>query len=429
MSQAILLVDDNDINRKLVRHILADEYPELYEASNGLQCLALLREQPVDLVLLDLNMPEKSGFEVLEELPDLPLSRSPTVIVLSADNEPNTISRAFHLGAADYVSTPFNRDELLARVRTHLALHNREQHLEQRVQERTQELQTANARLQEATAQLIQAEKMVSLGQLAAGVAHEINNPVGYINSNLDTLNAYLGDLWRLLEAYEGLEAELPASEALQDLQQLKARLDLTYLREDCAHIISESRQGVAHVKQIVSDLKGFAHPEQKAWQEVDLHQLLRSSLNIVSNELKYKCDVELRLGELVPVQCIGPQISQVLLNLLVNASQAMTEFGRIEVRSGFDAAQDCVWLSISDNGKGMTQEVQRKIFDPFFTTKPVGEGTGLGLSVSYGIIQMHRGEIQVESKPGEGSCFTLRLPRVQPDVSTSAQVPAESAQ
>lgn len=216
MSQAILLVDDNDINRRLVRHILADEFPEVYEAVNGLECLSQLTKYAVDLVLLDLNMPEKSGFEVLEELPTLSLTRTPTVIVLSADNDPETISRAFHLGAADYVSTPFNRDELLARVRTHLAMHNREQYLEQRVDERTRELQAMNARLQEATAQLIQAEKMVSLGQLAAGVAHEINNPVGYINSNLDTLHAYLGDLWRLVESYEALESELPDSELLQ---------------------------------------------------------------------------------------------------------------------------------------------------------------------------------------------------------------------
>ncbi|MBB3167282.1 response regulator [Simiduia aestuariiviva] len=421
MSQAILLVDDNDINRRLVRHILADEFPEVYEAVNGLECLSQLTKYAVDLVLLDLNMPEKSGFEVLEELPTLSLTRTPTVIVLSADNDPETISRAFHLGAADYVSTPFNRDELLARVRTHLAMHNREQYLEQRVDERTRELQAMNARLQEATAQLIQAEKMVSLGQLAAGVAHEINNPVGYINSNLDTLHAYLGDLWRLVESYEALESELPDSELLRDLRLLKQRLDLPYLREDCSHIIDESRQGVAHVKQIVSDLKGFAHPEQKAWQEVDLHQLLRSSLNIVSNELKYKCEVVLNLGELVPIQCIGPQISQVLLNLLVNAGQSMADFGRIEVRSGVEDAGDYVWLSIEDNGKGMALDVQRKIFDPFFTTKPVGEGTGLGLSVSYGIIQMHRGEIQVQSTPGCGSCFTLRLPVIQPNLPSAS--------
>lgn len=426
MPQAILLVDDNDINRKLVRHILADEFPEVYEAANGNECLQQLAERPVDLVLLDLNMPQKSGFEVLEELPSLALMRTPTVIVLSADNEPNTISRAFHLGAADYVSTPFNRDELLARVRTHLALHNREQYLEQRVSERTRELQTANARLQEATAQLIQAEKMVSLGQLAAGVAHEINNPVGYINSNLDTLRAYLGDLWRMLEAYDQATALIPEGEATRDLALLKQRLDLDYLREDCTHIINESLQGVEHVKQIVSDLKGFAHPEQKAWQQVDLHQLLRSSLNIVSNELKYKCDVELALGEVVPVQCIGPQISQVLLNLLVNAGQAMTTFGKITIRTGVDEAAGEVWLSVTDTGRGMTQEVQRKIFDPFFTTKQVGEGTGLGLSVSYGIIQMHRGEILVDSAPDKGSCFTLRLPIVQPDL-PSQQVVGEA--
>ncbi|MDN3637234.1 response regulator [Simiduia curdlanivorans] len=416
MPQVILLVDDNDINRKLVRHILADEFPELYEAANGAECLKVVTRESIDLVLLDLNMPEKSGFDVLQELPHLGLARVPTVIVLSADNEPNTISRAFHLGAADYVSTPFNRDELLARVRTHLALHNREQHLESRVRDRTLELESANDRLQEATSQLIQAEKMVSLGQLAAGVAHEINNPVGYINSNLDTLKAYLGDLWRLLEAYEALDDLIPDVELKRDLMLLKQRIDVPYLREDTTHLIAESMQGVLRVKQIVGDLKGFAHPEQKAWQQEDLHQLLRSSLNIVSNELKYKCNVRLELGDILPVQCIAPQINQVLLNLLVNAGQSLPEFGEIVIKSGMSADNSQVWLSVTDNGVGMSAEVKRKIFDPFFTTKRVGEGTGLGLSVSYGIVQMHRGEIKVESREGQGSCFTLYLPIAQPE-------------
>jgi len=421
MPQVILLVDDNDINRKLVRHILADEFPELYEAVNGAECLKVVTRESIDLVLLDLNMPEKSGFDVLQELPHLGLTRVPTVIVLSADNEPNTISRAFHLGAADYVSTPFNRDELLARVRTHLALHNREQHLESRVRDRTLELESANDRLQEATSQLIQAEKMVSLGQLAAGVAHEINNPVGYINSNLDTLKAYLGDLWRLLEAYEALDDLIPDVELKRDLMLLKQRIDVPYLREDTTHLIAESMQGVLRVKQIVGDLKGFAHPEQKAWQQEDLHQLLRSSLNIVSNELKYKCNVRLELGDILPVQCIAPQINQVLLNLLVNAGQSLPEFGEIVIKSGMSADNSQVWLSVADNGVGMSAEVKRKIFDPFFTTKRVGEGTGLGLSVSYGIVQMHRGEIKVESREGQGSCFTLYLPIAQPENNLTA--------
>lgn len=426
MPQVILLVDDNNINRRLVRHLLSDEYPELYEAANGAECLQVLQSRVVDLVLLDLNMPQKSGFDVLAELPELGLKRVPTVIVLSADDEPDTISRAFQLGAADYVPTPFNRDELLARVRTHLALHNREQYLEERVQARTRELREANDRLQQATAQLVQAEKMASLGQLAAGVAHEINNPVGYINSNLDTLRAYLGDIWRLLDAYNGLEPLIPAGEALDDLQQLKQRLDLPYLREDTGHIIAECLQGVERVKQIVGDLKGFAHPEQKAWQQVDLHALLRSTLNIVANEIKYKCDVVLELGELPPVQCIGPQISQVLLNLLVNAAQSIRGNGQIVIRSGQRLTDNRVWLSIRDTGIGMSPEVMRRVFDPFYTTKPVGEGTGLGLSVSYGIVQAHGGEIQVESTPGQGSCFTLVLPISQRQPPASLEASAQ---
>lgn len=424
MPQAILLVDDNEINRQLVRHILAEDYQTIQEATNGVECLQALKRNSFDLVLLDLNMPVKSGFEVLEELQSSrntgsTSGRLPAVIVLSADTDPTTISRSFQLGAADYVTTPFNRDELLARVNTHLALHNREQYLEERVQARTAELMATNRRLKETNDQLIQAEKMASLGQLAAGVAHEINNPVGYINSNLDTLKAYIGDLLGLLDSYQKSESHIQDRESIEHLRDARKRIDLDFLTEDIQHLIGESLQGVNRVKQIVRDLKGFSHPEPKAWQLEDLHQGINSTLNIVHNEIKYKAEVVKELGDIPLVECIGPQINQVLLNLLINASQAITDYGTITITTGFLPAtandEDRVFIRISDTGCGITSRVRKKIFDPFFTTKPVGEGTGLGLSVSYGIIQAHRGTIDVTSEVGQGSQFTLTLPVSQP--------------
>ncbi|TQV71796.1 response regulator [Exilibacterium tricleocarpae] len=418
--QSILLVDDNDVNRQLVRHILADTYPLVYEAADGNECLATLQKYDIDLVLLDLNMPEKSGFEVLTELQRNGAKRNPAVIVVSADSDPASISRTFQLGAADYVTTPFNRYELLARVHTHLALHNREQELEERVQERTAELMETNRRLQETHGQLLQAEKMVSLGQLAAGVAHEINNPVGYISSNMDTLRAYFDDLLAVLDAYQETEESINNIQIKDELQELKCRLNLDFLKEDIPHLVDESLQGVRRVKQIVADLKGFSHPEQQEWQQVDLHDTINSALNIVHGQLKYKAEVVKQFGELPPIECIAPQINQVLVNLLVNAGQAIEGRGTITLVTGLATdiktrvAGDAVFVSVSDTGIGMSADTQMRIFDPFFTSKPVGEGTGLGLSVSYGIIENHRGEILVDSRPQQGSCFTLILPVTQ---------------
>jgi signal transduction histidine kinase len=411
MPESILLVDDNEINRRLVSYILSADYGAVQEAADGHQCLEALANQNFDLVLLDLNMPNKSGFEVLEELQLVSSPRSPVVIVLSADNDPETISRSFQLGAADYLTTPFNRDELLARVKTHLALHNREQYLEERVQKRTAALMETNQRLKEATSQLIQAEKMASLGQLAAGVAHEINNPVGYINSNLDTLRAYTKDLLEMIEAYRKFEMSPNDASMGETLRELRKKIDLDFLQKDIHHLIVESLQGVNHVKQIVSDLKGFSHPEEKEWQKVDLNEVIDSSLNIVNNELKYKAEVIKHYGELPPLQCITPQIKQVLVNLLVNAGQAIDERGSITIETGCDEDKQNIYIHIQDTGQGIDDDTLQKIFDPFFTTKPVGQGTGLGLSVSYGIIQSHRGTISVASEKGKGSRFTIKLP------------------
>jgi len=415
MPESILLVDDNEINRRLVRYILSTDYQEVQEAADGDECLAALANYSFDLVLLDLNMPKKSGFDVLKEL-QLPSSpRSPVVIVLSADNDPDTISRSFQLGAADYLTTPFNREELLARVKTHLALHNREQYLEERVQKRTAALMETNQRLKETTKQLIQAEKMASLGQLAAGVAHEINNPVGYINSNLDTLKSYVKDLLELISHYQNLEASpdnIAAREAVKEaIKEARQRIDLEFLEEDIQHLIQESLQGVRHVKQIVSDLKGFSHPEEKEWHSANLNELIDSTLNIANNELKYKTKIVKHYQELPSVQCITPQIKQVLLNLLVNAGQAIDGKGCITIETGLAPSAETVYVNIRDNGHGIEEELLQKIFDPFFTTKAVGQGTGLGLSVSYGIIQSHLGSITVSSEKGQGSCFTIHLP------------------
>ncbi len=264
--------------------------------------------------------------------------------------------------------------------------------------------------------QLQQSEKLASIGQLAAGVAHEINNPVGYISSNIGTLTRYLDDIFRLLDAYEQIETDLPASAAVEELRVLKKDMDLAYLREDIRALIDESGEGVSRVKKIVQDLKDFSRQEEAVWQVVDLHKGLESTLNIVHNELKYKAEVVREYGELPLVECIPSQLNQVFMNLLVNAAHAIEQHGVITVRTGTE--QEWVWVEVEDTGKGIAPEHLNRLFEPFFTTKPIGKGTGLGLSISYGIVQKHGGRIEVKSEPGRGSRFRVWLPIAQ-----SAQV------
>ncbi|MDC8759587.1 PAS domain S-box protein [Janthinobacterium fluminis] len=276
------------------------------------------------------------------------------------------------------------------------------------------ELKEAHRQLEAAQAQLLQSEKMASIGQLAAGVAHEINNPIGFVNSNLGTLGMYVGQLLDVVGAYEeALDGVAMPAPSAQRIAGARTAADIDYLREDVAALLQESQEGLARVRNIVQDLKDFSHVDEGEWQEVDLNAGFRSTLNMVRNELKYKAEVSLELGELPPVQCNPAQINQVLMNLLVNAAHAIERQGRIVLRSGVEG--EWVWLEVEDNGCGIAPEVQARIFDPFFTTKPVGKGTGLGLSVSYGIVNRHGGHFDMASTPGQGTRFRFWLPLAPP--------------
>ena len=273
------------------------------------------------------------------------------------------------------------------------------------------ELTRLNARLKLAQDQLMQSEKLASIGQLAAGVAHEINNPVGYVFSNFGTLEKYLADLFRVLEAYEQAEDQLAGSPAGAKLAALRAEIELDYLKQDVPALMNESREGIRRVRKIVQDLKEFSHVDTKQdWEWINLHQGIDSTLNIVNNEIKYKADVVKHYGELPEVQCLPSEINQVFMNLLVNAAHAVhKERGTIAIRTGVQG--DKVWVEIEDDGCGIPRENLSRIFDPFFTTKPVGKGTGLGLSLSYGIVQKHGGRLEVDSEPGRGTRFRVTIP------------------
>lgn len=274
---------------------------------------------------------------------------------------------------------------------------------------------------------LLQSEKMASIGQLAAGVAHEINNPIGFVKSNLHTIDGYRSDLTRLLSAYETLADYLhtsgPDDEMLRQHLSLsgaiKDEIDLEFINEDFKNAVDESAEGLMRVAKIVTNLKSYSNKEADEAEWVDLNAGIECALNIIWNKLEYKARVTKALGTLPLVRCFPQLINQVIMNVLLNASQAIKETGCIHIVTR--PADDHVAITIRDEGNGIPPEHIQKVFDPFFTTKAVGEGTGLGLSVAYNIVQRHKGSIQIDSKLGQGTTVTIRLP-VQPGFEESPQ-------
>lgn len=283
--------------------------------------------------------------------------------------------------------------------------------LEASLKIRVDELVEANQRLSDMQLQLLQSEKMASIGQLASGVAHEINNPIGFVKSNLGSLAAYVSSLLEIVRAYENVEHVHgdAVAQALQDIEQRKKDIDYEYLVEDVSKLIDESIEGVQRVSQIVADLKNFSRTGDTTAEPADLQAGIESTINVVWNQLKYKVDVVREYVPLPSVRCVASQINQVVMNLLTNAEQAITGRGTITVRTGMD--DDSVWFEVQDTGCGIAPDKQARIFEPFYTSKPVGQGTGLGLSISFGIVQRHGGSITVKSSPDAGSTFRVTLP------------------
>jgi PAS domain S-box-containing protein len=274
------------------------------------------------------------------------------------------------------------------------------------------ELNKAKIKLADTHAQLLQSDKMAAIGVLSAGVAHEINNPVGFVTSNINILSNWSMELIQLIEL---MDYEIKHDTSLTEaIAAYKNQYDFQYVKEEIPLLLKQTKEGLSRVSNIVADLKGFAHIDESVWEKVDLRQIIRSTLNIVNNELKYKAKVELDFDEIPLVECLPSQISQVLMNIVVNAAQSIESEGVITISTRHLDAMVCV--KISDTGEGISKENLRRMFDPFFTTKPVGKGTGLGLSVSYGIIESHHGRIEVDSQEGKGSNFYIWLPEKNVD-------------
>jgi two-component system, NtrC family, sensor kinase len=296
----------------------------------------------------------------------------------------------------------------------------RRERTEQKLIKSKRALQTTIRKLKAAQSSLIQSEKLASVGQLAAGIAHEINNPTAFVSSNLKTGEGYLKEIATLIDGYRQSVAlmtrstgerltEVQIQSVADGIQQAEANTDFEFLMSDLTEIFEECLEGTERIRKIVADLKDFAHPEAPERHSADIHQCLDSTINIVWNELKYKAELIKEYGELPPVNCYSHQINQVFVNLLVNAAHAIEKKGIIRIRT--QARGENVEVHISDTGHGIPKQIRTRIFDPFFTTKAVGNGTGLGLSMSYGIVQRHHGKILVESEVGKGTCFTVILP------------------
>jgi signal transduction histidine kinase len=286
--------------------------------------------------------------------------------------------------------------------------------VETELKNRNIELSTLNAQLSTAQEHLLQSDKLASIGLLAAGVAHEINNPIGYIFSNFSMLENYLEKLFEMLDAYEKVMDAQGAPADMQALKSIHANLEIPFLKDDIPQLMEESKEGIVRVRKIVQDLKDFSHVDANPqWQLANLNKGIDSTLNVVNNEVKYKADVIKNYGDIPDIQCLPSQINQVVMNLVVNAAHAMEQTrGTISISTG--TGTEGVWLEVADSGTGIAKDALPRIFDPFFTTKPIGKGTGLGLSLSYGIIQKHHGHIAVESELGIGTTFRITLPLTQ---------------
>ncbi len=273
------------------------------------------------------------------------------------------------------------------------------------------ELTALNGMLIEAQNQMLRSVKMASVGRLAAGLAHEIDNPFAFISSNLEALKGQVTDLLSVLEAYEKAEPALAGhADFLTAIEQAKSTMNFSFVQRDILNLISESLDGVQRAKKIVATLKDFSRVDTAEWQLANLEKGLESTLNIVWSEIKYKAKIKKDYAGIPEIECLAPQLNQVFLNLVVNAAQAIDERGVIILRTGFDEHE--VWVEVGDTGKGIESEDLERIFEPFFTTKPTGKGTGLGLSLANNIVRRHGGRLEARSKPGKGSVFRITLPR-----------------
>ncbi|MBD2742187.1 ATP-binding protein [Coleofasciculus sp. FACHB-1120] len=430
----ILIVDDEPVNVQVLVNYLSEQNYSLTQAFNGIEALAAITQglRP-DIILLDVMMPRMTGYEVCKKIREQYSLTELPILMLTAKNQVSDLVEGFKSGANDYLIKPISKNELLARINLHLQLSNLEalRQAEAREREKAQQLELTLSALQRTQAQLIQAEKMSSIGQLVAGVAHEINNPVNFIYGNLAPTNEYARDLLNLIQMYEQFYPN-----PVPEIQREMETIELEYLKEDFPKILSSMQVGAERIQSIVLSLRNFSRLDEAEMKPVDIHSGIESTLLILQHRLKPQqkrlgIEVIKEFAHLPKVTCYAGQLNQVFMNILSNAIDALEEVcGLSFTDNGNESStmnhqqsptiwirtsvveKDRVAIRIKNNGPSMREEVQKKIFDPFFTTKPVGAGTGLGLSISYSIVvERHRGQIRCISLPLQGVEFIIEIP------------------
>jgi signal transduction histidine kinase len=408
LGATILVVDDEPFNLAVARAALSPTY-QVRTAGTGREALEIAaRGARPDLVLLDISMPEMDGFEVLAQLKALPATCEIPVIFVTAHQDDDLELRGFELGAVDFIHKPFRAVIALSRIRAQLDAKAARDLLGSTNSRLTRQVASGAHALEQAQLLLVHAEKLSAMGHLAAGVAHEIRSPIAFIDLNLHTLGIYVADLCSLTDAYQRATGADPA--ALEELWAIRRRIDYDFIRADLVALLADSKEGTERVKRMVQNLGTFSRAGDLDWQLADLHERLDATLDLARAELRGRCAVDKRYGDLPPIRCLPSQLDQVFLNLVVNASHAIETTGKLVITTR-RADSTHVEVAIADDGRVMTAEVVARAFEPFFTTKPAGQGTGLGLSISAGIVMKHGGKLDVQSEPGKGTTFTLTLP------------------